>query len=316
VAEGAWLGALGHQALLLSLGSALLWVVRRPLLRLGAGAVYAAWLLLPALLLTPLLPRPTQEPLLQVLATVAAPAAPALGALPAPAPGHATGWLALWLAGAFAVAAMQAGRQWRLARHPDDRPAYTRALLAAHGLTPPRAPLASRWGSTHPLVERIAMLNRAQPLPRRRAALLGLALLGVVGLTYAAQATPAPSAAEAPQQKVDIRLNLSSGELKSAPRLITALGVRSRIEWGPAPEETWRLDFTVTRLDDGRLQVVTQPSYAGKPLGQHTGVLASGETFGQRIGGADGVPVLEMTRVVTLLPADFKMPQQNDKPRS
>jgi hypothetical protein len=207
-------------------------------------------------------------------------------------------------------------RQALLARHPDDRLVYTRALMAAHGLHAPGAPLASRWGSTHPLVERIAMLNRAQALPRRRAVLLGLMLLGVAGLTYAAQAAPAASAAEGQQQKVDIRLNLTSGEFKSAPRLITALGVRSRIEWGQSPGETWRLDFTVMRLDDGRLQVLTQPSYAGKALGQHTGVLASGEAFGHRLGGADGVPVLEMTRVVTLLPADFNMPSQDTKPRS
>lgn len=409
--EADWLALLCRQALLLSLGVALLWALRRPLLRLRANAVYASWLLLPALLLTPLLPRPTQEPLQLVLTATAAPGAPSLAALPGPPPNQAALWLALWLAGTAAVAAVQAGRQWRLARfgerlpagsspalvgllrprvalpadfdrrfspaerqlilaheqvhrerldnlwnllacaltalhwwnplawwaahrmqadqelacdaavlssHPAGRLVYTQALMAAHGLQPPRAPLASRWGSSHPLVERIAMLNRPQSLPRRRAAVLGLAMLGVVGLAYAAQSEPPAATADAKQQlqKVDIRLNLTSGELKSAPRLITALGVRSRIEWGPTPEETWRLDITVTRLEDGRLQVLTLPSYAGKALGQHIGVLASGESFGHRLGGADGVPLLQMTRVVTLLPADFKMPTQESKPRS
>lgn len=404
------LAVLWQQALLLSLG-ALLLLALRPLLlkRLGARATYAAWLLLPALLATPLLPSldaNAPPAFLTVAEAARSAAAPLLAAPPTQAV-----WprllLAAWLGGAALVLALQAGRQGRLARHggrlpagaspalvglwrpqvalpadfearfpPEERglilaheevhrargdnawnllaclltavhwwnplawlaarrmradqelacdavvlgrqPAalasYTRALLAAHNLTPHGAPLASRWGSTHPLVERIAMLNRAQTLPRRRAALLGLSLLGIVGLAYAAQT--APPTAEAEPQKVDIRLDMSSGDFQAAPRLITALGVRSRIEWGPAPGQTWRLDFTVNRLEDGRLQVLTQPSYAGQALGQHTGVLASGEGFEHRVGGADGVPLLQMKRVVTLLPAGFKMPTQEAKPRS
>ena len=52
------LAVLVQQALLLSV-AAVVMALARPLLlkRLGAGSVYAAWLLVPALLLTPLLPR-------------------------------------------------------------------------------------------------------------------------------------------------------------------------------------------------------------------------------------------------------------------
>ena len=53
------LGLLLQQAVLLGVGVVLMAALRPLLLkRLGAGSVYAAWLLVPALLLTPLLPRP------------------------------------------------------------------------------------------------------------------------------------------------------------------------------------------------------------------------------------------------------------------
>ncbi len=405
------LASLLRQALLLSAAILLLWAVRRPLLRLGATAAYASWLLLPLLLLTPALPRPTLEPLQVVLQAAAAPELPALPSLAAPTSSSAAIWLSLWLAGTVLVSAVQVHRQWRLLRlgetlpvgsspalvgllrprvalpadfeqrfspaerdlilaheqvhrerqdnlwnllaclltalhwwnplawwaarrmqadqelacdasvlagHPGSRPTYTQALMTAHDLVPPRAPLASRWGSSHPLVERIAMLNRPHTLPRRGAAALALALLGVAGLAYAAQTAPqaASAAAAAEQQKVEIRLDVTSGEFKAKPRLIMTLGERSSLQWGGTAAQSWRLDFTVTRTGDGKLQVLTQPSYGGKAVGEHTGVMASGKSFDQRIGGSDGVPVLQMTRVVTLLPADFKMPTQESKPRS
>ncbi|KQV60241.1 hypothetical protein ASC95_01855 [Pelomonas sp. Root1217] len=399
----ALLAMLARQALLFSVAMLLLWALRPLLLkRLGATAAYTAWLLVPALLLTPALPRLAQEPLHLVLQAAGAPATPALPALPAPTTDMAAVWLALWLAGAVLVALARAHQQWQLAHLGDVLPAgsspalvgllrprivlptdfeqrfpptqrelilaheevhrkrldnlwnllaclltalhwwnplawwaarrfqadqelscdaavlasrpgaladYVRALLAAHDLHSLGAPLASRWGSSHPLVERIAMLNRPHFSSRRRGAALGLALLGVAGLAYAAQSSvPASAADAAAQQKVEIRLNVSSGEFKAAPRLITTLGTRSSLQWGATAAQSWRLDLTVTRTEDGMLRVLTQPSYGGKALGQHTGVQASGKSFGHRIGGADGIPALQMTRVVTLLPADFKLP--------
>lgn len=161
------------------------------------------------------------------------------------------------------------------------------------------------------------MLNRLHSRARCHAAGLALALLGGAGLAHAAQTAPqAASAPEAEQQKVEIRLEVTSGGFKAKPRLITALGERSSLQWGGTGAQSWRLDFTVTRTGDGRLKVLTQPSYGGKALGQHNGTLASGESFGHSFGGADGVPKLKMKRVVTLLPADFKMPTQESRPRS
>ncbi|KQW52067.1 hypothetical protein ASD88_05590 [Pelomonas sp. Root662] len=389
-----------QQSLLLCLGIALLRALRPLLKRLSAGATYAAWLLLPALLLTPALPRPQQEPLAVVLQAAAGGQAGLLPALPAPLSSQAPLWLLLWLGGAVVVVAVQARRQRRLARFGDRLPAgtspalvgllrprialpadfesrfdvaerelviaheqvhrdrldnlwnllacaitalhwwnplawwaarrmqadqelacdaavlatrpaataiYTRALLAAHGLNSLGAPLASRWGTTHPLVERIEMLNHPRLLPRRRAAVLCAALLGIIGAAYAAQGSEPDAPVAASAQKIEIQLQVSTGEFKASPRLITTLGARTSIQWGATPASSWRLDFTVTQDPDGQLQVVTEPRYGDKPLARHTGHVASGKSVAHRVGGND-VPTLQMTRVVKLLPADFKMP--------
>jgi len=397
-----------RQALLLSVALALLWALRPLLLkRLGAGATYAAWLLVPALLLTPTLPRPVQEPLRVVLQATNGVVPAALPALPTPPANQSALWLSLWLAGAMAVVTAQAARQWRLARLGERLPAgsspalvgllrprvalpadfeqrfapaerelilaheqvhrerldnlwnlltwalaalhwwnplawwavrrlqadqelacdaavlasrpgaahtYTRALLAAHGLEPHGAPLASRWGTTHPLVERIAMLNRPSSLSRRRAAALCLGLLGIAGAAYAAQAQPEGQPPAATAQKVEIRMEMASGEFKATPRLITALGVKSTIEWGAAPGDTWRLDFVVNRADDGKLEVVTDSRHRGSVVGHHTSTVADGAPFAMQLSGAEGSQPLRLNRVVTLLPADYKLPGKVVKP--
>jgi beta-lactamase regulating signal transducer with metallopeptidase domain len=401
------LTALQRQALLLSLG-ALLLLALRPLLlkRLGARAAYAAWLLLPALLVTPLLPSLGAKPLPAVITVAELARTAAVPLLPAP---HAEAlWprvlLAFWLGGAALVLGIQALRQWRLARHGTRLPAgaspalvglwrprvalpadfeqrfgaderqlilahedvhrarhdnawnllacvltalhwwnplawaaarrmqadqelacdavvlgrqpgalatYTRALLAAHDLRPHGAPLASRWGSSHPLVERIAMLNRPAPFQRRRAAVLGLALLSVVGLTYAAQ-SELPTSDEA---LVDIRMTmtLSNGE-SSEPRIIAKLGQPTTIEWGwdvPGRTGGWGMVLTVTRDPDGRLRTLTRYSEGQpfKPLeGSHTAITQSGEAIELLRTSTTGGPDLKVRRVVTLLPASAKPP--------
>lgn len=402
----ALLGTLLRQAALFSLAVLLVAALRPLLRRAGAGALYAAWLLVPALLLTPALPRPTAEPLRLVLAA-AGPVAPAAAAgLPAPQAGASAVALALWLAGTAGVLLVQGRRQWRLARlgarlpagsspalvgllrprvalpadfeqrfdpaqralilaheqvhrdrldnlwnliacgltalhwwnplawwaarrlradqelacdatvlaaHPAARADYTRALLAAHDLHHLGAPLASRWGTAHPLVERIAMLNHARRLTPLRRASLGGSLLALAGLAYAVQ-TEAPKhdgplmelkvelryrtgkapefktetanttlrvhlgerallmlngRPDAPQadqvavaivandlgdNKIDLRTEVSKGNplnVVARPRLITANGVKARIEQGrddPADTEMLSLAITPTLL--------------------------------------------------------------------
>jgi len=65
--EAIFVASLG-QALMLSLAVVVLWLVRPCLLRFGAGLTYAAWWLVPAFLLTPVLPRPSVEPVRLALA--------------------------------------------------------------------------------------------------------------------------------------------------------------------------------------------------------------------------------------------------------
>lgn len=401
------LPALQRQALLLSLGVLLLLALRPLLLkRLGARATYAAWLLLPALLVTPLLPSFGTQPL-PVLVTVtdlARSAAAPLLTTPKPEAIWPHLLLAAWLAGTALVLALQAVRQGRMARHgtllpagsspalvglwrprvalpadfdtrfsPDERrlilahedvhharhdnawnllactltalhwwnplawlaarrmqadqelacdavvlgrepgalATYTRALLAAHDLTPHGAPLASRWGSSHPLVERIAMLNAAPRRTRRHTLFALTTLMAAAGLTWAAQ-TEAPASDES-LVEIKMTMTLSNGESRS-PRLITKLGMPAKIEWGwdvPGRSGGWGMELTVTREPDGRLRTLTRYSegHPFKPVpGEHTVTTNSGEAIEllrpSQTGGTD----LKVSRVVTLLPAGAKPP--------
>lgn len=51
-----------------------------------------------------------------------------------------------------------------LARRPEAWPVYAQALLKAQGLSSAVPPLATAWQSTHPLIERIAMLKKMNSL--------------------------------------------------------------------------------------------------------------------------------------------------------
>lgn len=425
----ALLAGLQRQALLLSVG-ALVLLALRPLLlrRLGAQAGYAAWLLVPALLLTPWLPSPARQPL-TLMATMGELARAAAAPLKPPAdPGSAWPTLALatWLGGAALVLALQAGRQWRLARlgprlpagaspalvglwrphvalpvdfearfsaeeralilaheqvhlarhdnawnllacvlaalhwwnplawwaarrfqadqelacdaavlqrRPGALAAYTQALLVAHDLTPHGAPLASRWGSTHPLIERMTMLHHRKSLTLGRAATLAALVAGAAGLAYAAQTPPtaqtgspgqllrstttqsaiaADAAAQSDLVEIKMTMTLSNGESRT-PRLVTRLGLPATIEWGwdvPGRSGGWGMVLTVTRDSDGRLRTLTQYR-EGHPFravpGEHTAIGASGDAIELNRASQTGGPDLQVRRTVTLLPAGTRL---------
>jgi hypothetical protein len=197
-----------------------------------------------------------------------------------------------------------------LLHRPDSTSTYTRALLAAHSLRAPHAPLASRWGSAHPLIERIAMLNRRQTLTHRRIALLCLSLTGMTGLTWAAQVAPAalPSA-----QRVFIQAEVRIGDNSSRPRLITMLGVPATIgiDHGDSSGH-WEIVMTVTQQPDGQLRVRTERKF-GSPLqkldGDHTQIAPAGQPIEMSFPAPDGGPAFVMKRVVSLVNADFKPPK-------
>lgn len=342
-----------QQAALLSLAMVALVALRPWLRRLGAGALYASWLLLPALLLTPALPRPATEPLRVVLAAAGAAVQPAAPALPAPPASFATAWLMLWLGGAVAVLLVLARRQWRLGRqgtrlpagsspalvglirprvalpsdfeqrftptqralilaheqvhrerldnlwnllacvlaalhwwnplawwaarrfradqelacdaavlvaHPAGQADYAQALLAAHDLHHLGAPLASRWGTAHPLVERIAMMKNARPLSRRAAALLTMALACAAGTVYGVQATsesPPPVVDGFLQLRFELQMSLDD-EVIAEPRLVTFPSKDAIIMFSDASRaRLWQLKLNGSFVDDKHLMVET-----------------------------------------------------------
>jgi beta-lactamase regulating signal transducer with metallopeptidase domain len=410
-----------RQALLLSLAIALLWASRPLVLaRLGAGACYAAWLLVPLLLLTPTLPRPAQEPLHVVLQAAGAPATPALPVLSVPAAAGASVWLALWVAGAGLVLALQLRQQWRLARlgkllpagsspalvgllrphvalpadfeqrfsieerelilaheqvhrerldnlwnlfacvlaalhwwnplawwalrrmradqelacdaavliaHPGCRPTYTQALMAAHDLVPARAPLASRWVSTHPLVERIAMLNTPRHLNRRRALLLAAVAATASALAYAAEG-------EAPADKGFIQLELkiersldgaTSHRTAQTLRLIGKDGAQLRLRMDPIASDppNWTteplaIELRPRQTDENQVLIETRISH-GEPaveLGHPSVVTAWGQKARIEIGRPDTGEKFSLELTPTAAPADFKPPtNESAKPR-
>ena len=399
MADAAW-QLLLQQALLLSLGIALLALARPALNRAGPAMTYAAWLLIPLLLATPVLPRPTAEPVRLLLQAADLGGAVAASPLQASATVMGPGWprigLLLWLAGT----ALTLGVQWRrqhmlerqgpclpagsspallgllrprillptdfeqrftpaqrrlvlaheqmhlqrldnlwsllatliaalhwwnplawwalrrlradqelacdaavLAREPEARDLYTQALLAAHGLTDHAAPLASRWVTVHPLVERIAMLNHPRPMTRRRGALLAAALLLTGTLAWAAQIPEAPSLTGATQVDIELELSLLPHD-GSAPvplgkpmRLIAEAGLptavsfqRDTLHWDPV------IFPTVTA--PGQIRLVTM-SQDGTPLQRgavHADNVAEGSWTERRVASASGGPDLLMRR--------------------
>ncbi|MBI3346132.1 MAG: hypothetical protein HY020_02845 [Burkholderiales bacterium] len=361
------LAVLLQQALLMSAG-VLLIAVLRPLLlkRLGAGSVYATWMLVPVLLLTPLLPRPAQEPLRVVLQTTGTLETVRAPVLPAPPPDQAVIWLALWLGGTVLVLLYQTRRQQRLARlggrlpagsspalvglfkprvalpidfderfspaerelilaheqvHRDrldnlwnllactltalhwwnplawwgarrlradqelacdaavlsNRPGaladYTRALLAAHDLRHLGAPLASRWGTTHPLVERIAMLSHARRFPGFSRAFLGFTLVAATVFSYALQAAEPLKEERQAELKLDISYRTGKdGErttLSSQPTLHVRLSQRATVMFNGTPDkptpESLSIVLIARDLGDDRIELQAEVS-KGNPL--------------------------------------------------
>jgi beta-lactamase regulating signal transducer with metallopeptidase domain len=356
------LSACLQQSLLLSLAVVVLRAGRPLLLRQGAGLNYAAWSLVPVLMLTQALPRPSVEPLRVVLSAAGAPAATGLASFPVPPHSSTAPWLALWLAGTLAVLGLQSWRQWRLVRlgerlpvgsspalvgllrprialpadfelrftpeerelilaheavhrerldnlwnllasilvalhwwnplawwgarrmqadqelacdsavlasQPDCRPTYAQALLAAHNLQPQAAPIASRWSSAHPLVERIAMLNQPHHASRRRIALMGCALATCGGLAWASQAATTADAT-GPGLKLNLLIAQQVGDRVNRMSLAMAgrQGEPMRMDNpgdGSDANPPMALDLTARVVDPGKVQI-DAVIWQGRPL--------------------------------------------------
>lgn len=354
--------ALLQQSMLLSVAVIVLRASRPLLRRLGAGLTYAAWSLVPVLMVTAALPRPSVEPVLIVLSSASEPAAAGLALGSVPLYISTTPWLALWLAGTLVVLGVQASRQWRLVRlgvrlppgsspalvgllrprialpadfedrfrpeerelilahevvhrerldnlwnllgslvaalhwwnplawwgarrmqadqelacdaavlvtRPECRAIYVQALMAAHSLRSEVAPVASRWASAHPLVERIAMLNHPVRACRRSAALLAGALATCAGLAWSAQPAEAVPA-NSPGLKLSVVLAQQQGDRVNRMSFAMAgrAGERMRME-NPGDRSNARppmaLDLTGRILEPGKVQI-DAVLWQGQPL--------------------------------------------------
>ena len=211
---------------------------------------------------------------------------------------------------------------------PEALATYAGALLKVQGvaLTPP---LATAWQSTHPLVERVRMLqvhriSSARHRAGLRVAALSIVLAGVGGYTLQAGAGALPATVATDDASVMTTLDVTQTAVRAtAPdvsnktsietniRLLSRMGQEARVrigntKWGLAPFE---LGLTVSRLDGGRLQIDTALS-AGTPLavlGSPRLVVRDGEKGSVSIdtGDAAGAFTISLTpKVVAASAAD------------
>lgn len=133
---------------------------------------------------------------------------------------------------------------------------YAAALLKVQGvaLTPP---LATSWQSTHPLVERVCMLQRHRISSARhraglRVAALSILVAGAAGYALRAGAS-APPAADAVSMMTAVELRMDANA-PIASRLLTRSGEQAMLGYD-LPGAPFQIACTVTRLEGGRLQI-------------------------------------------------------------
>ncbi len=99
---------------------------------------------------------------------------------------------------------------------------YAHALLSAQPAALQAGGIHSSWRSAHPLVERISML-KLHAKARRRAGLVTLALLGLLGAGIVHALEADPSSTHVPPGKADVHLVYSLQYVDPRPRLAPTL---------------------------------------------------------------------------------------------
>lgn len=181
--------------------------------------------------------------------------------------------LAWWAARRFRADQELACDAAVLATHPGAQADYTQALLAAHDLHHLGAPLASRWGTSHPLIERIAMLDHPRPLPRLGNLALASLLLTATGLAYAAQSATPPADARQMELKLDISYRTGTDKdrktMSSQPTIRVRTGERATVMFNGTPgaptPESLAIAIVARDLGDDKIELQTEVS-KGSPL--------------------------------------------------
>jgi len=200
---------------------------------------------------------------------------------------------------------------------PDALAAYAGALLKVQGvaLAPP---LATAWQSSHPLVERVRMLqfHRLSPARHRaglRLAALSILVAGVGGYALRAGANAAPPPAQASvmtsfEVQIDSKDTVAWRLLTHTGQKAMALandGVARKALAGPL-----EIAYTVTRLDGDRLQIDTTLRQ-GEPLATLASprlITRDGQAARVEVKSADGAHVFAVTMLPKLLPPDAGSP--------
>jgi beta-lactamase regulating signal transducer with metallopeptidase domain len=156
-----------------------------------------------------------------------------------------------------------------LAARPDCGVIYAAALLAAHHLRPPAAPIASRWGSAHPLVERIAMLKHPVKAHRSVVALAGLALVVSTGLAWAGQVATR-AGISGPSLKLNLVIAQQVGDRVNSLSLALAgrQGEPMRLDYpgdGSDANPPLALDLTARLVESGKVRIEAV-IWEGRPL--------------------------------------------------
>ncbi len=153
-----------------------------------------------------------------------------------------------------------------IAQHPGREADYARALVAAQGSAMSAALPWSRWTSSHPLIERIAMLNQSTvSLARRRAGrvvLVSLALFGALG----AQGLRAATEDAGPDIRLAMKLEIERHKdamhrdtTSTSTTLLLASGKTGKLIFGGSPDhpkpDQLVVEITPRVLEEGRIEV-------------------------------------------------------------
>ena len=207
---------------------------------------------------------------------------------------------------------------------PEALATYAGALLKVQGvaLTPP---LATAWQSTHPLVERVRMLqvhriSSARHRAGLRVAVLSIVLAGIGGYTLQADADALPAAASGSEASVMTAIEVTHAThhatapdastknvVTSQMRVLARTGQEAVIRFGSKSVEPFEIGLTVSRLDGDRVEIATRLS-AGSPLavvGSPRLVVHDGEkgTVAIDAGDAAGAFTISLTPKVVAGPA-------------
>jgi hypothetical protein len=224
--------------------------------------------------------------------------------------------LAWWAARRFRADQELACDAAVLAVRPGAQADYTLALLAAHDLDHLGAPLASRWCTTHPLIERIAMLKQPSPLNRRRTWLLAGVIAALSTLAYAAEA-PGPTGARFIEVQLVVERTGGGEKTRIQTRLVGRDGERMKVRFdaigdGTANWTTEPLWINLQPQRRGEAVLIRTELQSGTPaveIGSPSVMSAWGIKARIELSRPQSDEKLALELTPTLAPVDFQPPK-------